>query len=83
MKVVIEVELPGLSNDLRQARLKTGLTPTRIASNADMTTANLYRIEGGEHKRIPLDTLIRLSSALGVDVSDRVRDSVLAQFEKI
>lgn len=79
MQVTLSVDLPNLGGRLKQARENKGLPPTQVAALAGMSVANLYRIEGGEAKSIPRETLKRLSEVLGVDFDAEVRAVMLKQ----
>lgn len=57
---------------LREFRKRKGLTVTELARRAEMKRPNLSRIEHGKH-RPSLETLERLSEALGVPVVELVR----------
>jgi len=79
MKVVIEVDIPGLGEELKIARESLDLRPTNVAASIGMTAANLYRIEGEDNKSIPLDTLKRLGAVVGVNAAERIKKAVLLQ----
>ena len=68
MEVVrtIRVQVPGLADKIKSARIKDSRSITRICAEADMTTSNWYRIESGKQS-IPLETLRKIESVLGVD----------------
>jgi hypothetical protein len=67
MQVTLSVNLLGLGGRIRQARVAKQLTPTWVAAQAEMSVANLYRIEVEDAKSLPRETLQRLSAAIGVD----------------
>lgn len=73
MQVTLSVEVPQLGTRIKAAREKSGKSPTKIAALADMSVANLYRIESEDTKSIPWDTLRRLGEALGEDFDAEVR----------
>lgn len=58
---------------LRELRKRKGLTITELARRGEMERPNLSRIEHGKH-RPSLETLERLSEALGVPVAELVRN---------
>ncbi len=58
---------------LRELRKRKGLTITELARRGEMKRPNLSRIEHGKH-RPSLETLERLSEALGVPVAELVRN---------
>jgi transcriptional regulator with XRE-family HTH domain len=67
------VDMHLLGTRIKAAREKSGMSPTKIAALADMSTANLYRIEAEDTKSIPWDTLKRLGEALGEDFDAEVK----------
>lgn len=69
MKVMIEVDIPGLGAALKRRREEKRLTPTFVAAAVGMTAANLYRIEGEENKSIPFKTLKELAKILEIDLT--------------
>jgi transcriptional regulator with XRE-family HTH domain len=73
MQVTLSVEVPHLGAKIKAAREKSGKSPTAIAALAEMSVANLYRIESEETKSIPRETLKRLSEVLGVDFDAEVK----------
>jgi transcriptional regulator with XRE-family HTH domain len=73
MQVTLSVDVPHLGTRIKAAREKSGMSPTKIAALADMSTANLYRIESEDTKSIPWDTLKRLGKALGEDFDTEVK----------
>ena len=64
MRVTLSVDIPNLGPRIKAARESRGLSPTKVAALADMSAANLYRIESEETKSLPWD-LKRLGEALG------------------
>jgi transcriptional regulator with XRE-family HTH domain len=73
MQVTLSVEVPELGSRIKAAREKSGQSPTKVAALADMSVANLYRIESEDTKSIPWDTLKRLGEALGEDFDAEVK----------
>jgi transcriptional regulator with XRE-family HTH domain len=73
MQVTLSVEVPHLGPRIRAAREASGKSPTTIAALAEMSVANLYRIESEDTKSIPRETLKRLSATLGIDFDAEVR----------
>lgn len=69
MKVVrtIELEVTGLGDRIKKARLNDKRSLTQLAALAGMTTANWYRIESEKFSSLPLETLKKIESALGID----------------
>ena len=66
MKVIFEKEVPGLGVKIKQARKADDRDLTTICAEVGMTTANWYKIES-EKQSIPLDTLRKIESVLGVN----------------
>lgn len=68
MKVrkTIDVEVPDLAERIAAARKASDLPMTQLAAKAGMSTANWYRLERGESKVVPLETLQAIEAALGV-----------------
>lgn len=81
MQVTLSIEIPHLGPRIKAAREATGKSPTAIAALAEMSVANLYRIESEETKSIPRDTLRRLSEVLGVDFDADVKTALLQQLQ--
>lgn len=70
MKVrkTIDIEVPDLAERIAKARRDCDLPMTQLAAKAGMSTANWYRLERGESKVVPLETLRSIEQALGVDL---------------
>jgi hypothetical protein len=68
VKVVRTVvkDIDGLGAQIKAAREKDKRKLTKICAEADMTTANWYRIEG-EKQDLPEETLRRVEAILGID----------------
>ncbi|NJP10745.1 MAG: helix-turn-helix domain-containing protein [Leptolyngbyaceae cyanobacterium RU_5_1] len=79
MQVTLTVEIPHLGTRLKQARDASGKTPAQIAVLADMSVANLYRIESEDTKSVPGETLKRLDEALGTDFYSEVKAALLSE----
>jgi len=73
MQVTLSIDVPQLGSRIKAAREKSGYSPTKVAALADMSVANLYRIESEDTKSIPWDTLKRLGTALGEDFDAEVK----------
>ena len=69
MKVLktIDVDVPGLGERLRQAREADPRTLAKICREVPMSPMNWYKLEKEETKAIPIETLSRIESVLGVD----------------
>lgn len=61
------IEVEGLGQEIKNARLKDHRPLTQICSLAEMTTANWYRIEAEKNESLPEDTLRKIEEILGVD----------------
>lgn len=55
---------------LKQARQKKGLSQNALAQSMDMTLQGIQKIEYGQVKSIPFDTLDKLCTILDCDISD-------------
>lgn len=73
MQVTLSIDVPQLGARIKSARERSGKSPTMIAALAEMSVANLYRIEAEDTKSIPRDTLRRLGEALEEDFDAEVR----------
>ena len=73
MFVTLSVDVSHLGQRIKAARESRKLSPTKVAALADMSVANLYRIEAEDTKSIPWDTLRRLGEALGEDFDAEVK----------
>lgn len=69
MKIVFEVEIKGLGKALKRAREKAKLSVASAGERAGMSGANFSRIENEDAKGVPLDSLIKASEAVGLDLS--------------
>lgn len=67
----LEDEIEGLGERIKQAREAHGGSITDLAKLAGMSRGNWYRIESEELKSIPLGTLQRIETALGVDLGSK------------
>jgi hypothetical protein len=65
---VEERDFPDLSLRIRRARKLADKPLTLICREINMTTANWYKIENGDTKVLPLETLRTIEKALGVDL---------------
>lgn len=79
MQVTLSVEIPHLGAQIREARERSGKSPTAIAALAEMSVANLYRIESEETKSVPRDTLMRLGEVLEIDFNETIRLAIAEQ----
>jgi transcriptional regulator with XRE-family HTH domain len=67
------VEVPGLGQQIKEAREADRRSLKEIASAAGMTTMNWYRVEE-EKQTLPEETLRKIESALGVDFGVKFDD---------
>ena len=63
----INYDLP-VGQIIRQAREMQGLTCKKLSEISEVSTAQIYSIESGKTKKPNLDTIIRLTQALNLDV---------------
>ena len=54
-------------------REKKGLSQERLARLADVANNTVIKIEAGKNQNPTLDTLQKLSKALGVDIDDLIK----------
>lgn len=59
-----------LSDKLREARLKAGLTQSQLASFLDTTSTYVYMIESGRRLNPSLDVLRKWAKACGATLTD-------------
>jgi transcriptional regulator with XRE-family HTH domain len=64
---VVDIEVDGLPGRIRRARMADSRPLTEICALAGMTCTNWYRVEGGQVKALPIETLRAIEDALGVD----------------
>lgn len=81
MQVTLSVDVPHLGERIKAAVEASGKTPTTVASLAEMSVANLYRIISEETKSVPRETLKRLSDVLGVDFDAEVKVALLQEVQ--
>ncbi len=69
MKVrkIIDIEVPDLGDRIKEARENDKRSLAEICRELDMTPMNFYRIERGETKALPVETLRAIERVLGVD----------------
>ncbi|HEY9752541.1 MAG TPA: helix-turn-helix transcriptional regulator [Coleofasciculaceae cyanobacterium] len=69
IEVVVNVELEGLGDRLRDARKGSPKSATQIVAEVGMTTANLNRIEN-ENQKVPIAKALALGAALDLDLTN-------------
>jgi transcriptional regulator with XRE-family HTH domain len=62
-----------LSKNLKKLREKKGFSQDRLAKLADVANNTVIKIEQGENKNPTLETLKKLSDALGVSLDDLIK----------
>jgi transcriptional regulator with XRE-family HTH domain len=66
VKIIIEVTIPQIGDRIREARKSLNISQTKAAAEADMSQANLNRIETEEAKGVPFETLMKIAEAIGI-----------------
>ncbi|NJN23221.1 MAG: transcriptional regulator [Acaryochloridaceae cyanobacterium RL_2_7] len=69
------IEVEGLGQAIKEARLRDQRPLTKICLLVDMTTANWYRIEAEKNESLPEDTLRKIEAILGVDFGVQFEDN--------
>lgn len=62
-----------LSKNLKKLREKKGFSQDRLAKLADVANNTVIKIEQGDNKNPTLETLKKLSDALGVSLDDLIK----------
>ena len=62
----ISMEVPGLGEKIKQARLADRRSLSSICKEMGMSAQNWYRIEK-EEQSVPIETLLSIESVLGLD----------------
>ncbi|MDJ0593071.1 MAG: helix-turn-helix transcriptional regulator [Pleurocapsa sp. MO_226.B13] len=70
----IDVEVPGLGEEIRKARKLDRRSLIQICELVDMTPMNWYKIEAEETKALPIETLRKIEAVLGVDFGVKLDD---------
>ena len=68
---VEEYEIADLEIRMKKSREVSPKSVTQLAADAGMSTANWYRIEKGEVKYLPEETLDAIESSLGVSLRNK------------
>jgi transcriptional regulator with XRE-family HTH domain len=68
VRKVIEKDFPNLGLVIKKARKSANRPLTQICEEINMTTANWYKIENGDTKVLPLETLRTIEKVLGIDL---------------
>ena len=64
--------MSNLADNLKRLRKAKGLTQEKVARLADLTNNTIIKIEANKNKNPTLDTLKRISKALGVSVDELI-----------
>ena len=70
----IDVEVPGLGQQIRKARKLDRRSLIQICELVDMTPMNWYKIEAEETKALPIETLRKIEEVLGVNFGVKLDD---------
>ncbi|TSC91385.1 MAG: XRE family transcriptional regulator [Parcubacteria group bacterium Licking1014_17] len=62
-----------ITKNLRKLRDAKGLTQEKLARLADVANNTIIKIEAGKNQNPTLDTLKKISKALGVSVDDLIK----------
>ena len=65
-------QLADIVDDMRQARLGSGLSQKVIAGRVGISRAAYGRFERGDDRRVPAERLARMCGVLGLELSVRV-----------
>ncbi len=84
MKVSITIDIPNLEEMLRDARNSLDLSQNDLAHQIRLlgtriTAQNIQKIESGETKALPYETLQNLCEGLGLDLDQELREACQAQ----
>jgi transcriptional regulator with XRE-family HTH domain len=84
MKISITVDIPDLEDILRDARNSLKLSQNDLAHQIRLlgmktTAQNIQKIESGETKTLPYETLQKLCEGLGLDLDEHLREACQAQ----
>lgn len=84
MRVSITIDLPALEEILKEARMSHEWSQNELAFQMrslgiKITAQNIQKIEAGETKILPYETLEQLCQGLGIDLSSKLREQCLSQ----
>jgi transcriptional regulator with XRE-family HTH domain len=84
MRVSITVDVPTLEEILKEARMEHNWSQNELAFQMralgiKITGQNIQKIEAGDTKVLPYETLEKLCQGLGIDLNSRLREHCLAQ----
>ncbi len=84
MKVSITIDIPNLEEVLRGARNKLDMSQNDLAHRVHsqgmrITAQNIQRVESGETKTLPYETLQKICDGLGLDLDKELREACQVQ----
>jgi XRE family transcriptional regulator, fatty acid utilization regulator len=79
---MVERRLPTVARRITELRLAAGMTQQELAVKAGLSISNLSQIEQGKRKDPRISTVSALAAALGVDVTELLRESSSRQQKK-
>lgn len=84
MKIAITIELPELEKDLKAWRDGKGWSLNELSGQITlkgkrMTGQNIQKIETGETKVVPYETLKIICAALGLDLTPQITEALTKQ----
>ena len=62
-----------ISENIKKARTKLGLTQDDLAKKADIKYTTLMKVEGGTVNKPSVQTMAKIAKALGVPMEDLVK----------
>jgi DNA-binding XRE family transcriptional regulator len=62
-----------ISNNIKKHRNKIGVSQDKLSKLADVTYNTIIKIESGANKNPTIETLVKISKALGVSVDDLIK----------
>lgn len=82
MKVSIEIEVPHLGAQLKEAKARSGKTYRAIAEDVGMTPEGVARILKEKNKVTPFSTLLVLEGSLKVSMTSLLKGAVCEAITK-
>ena len=65
--------MANISDNVRKARKKAGLSQDKLAREADVAYNTVVKIESGENKNPTIETLRSLAKALSISVDELIK----------
>ena len=62
-----------IAENIKKYRQKMGISQDRLSKTADITYNTIIKIESGSNKNPTIETLAKISKALGVGVDDLIK----------